>query len=95
MEETKTYEEFKQKVTEQPFYGSDEEAYIDDDDEDGEDGQYEDDRDDFSLSDTGAQEFVEDIEIDDLDDDEDERDRKFFGDDLYTIMSSVPEEEEE
>ena len=76
MEETKTYEEFKEKVMEQPFYGSDEEAYIEDDDQDGEDGQYEDDRDDFSLSDTGAQEheFCEDIEIDDLDDEE-ERER--------------------
>ena len=32
MEETKTYEDFKEKVMEQPFYGSDEEAYIEDDD---------------------------------------------------------------
>ena len=32
MEETKTYEEFKSKVTEPLVYGSDEEAYIDDDD---------------------------------------------------------------
>ena len=98
MEETKTYEEFKEKVMEQPFYGSDEEAYIDDEDEDGEDGQYEnDERDDFSLSDTGAQEFIEDdIEIDELDqDDEEERERQFFGHDQYTIMSSVPEEAEE
>ena len=54
MEETKTYEEFKQKVTEQPFYGSDEEAYIDDEDQDEEDGAYEVDYDDFDLSDTGA-----------------------------------------
>ena len=32
MEETKTYEDFKEKVMGQPFYGSDEEAYIEDDD---------------------------------------------------------------
>ena len=54
MEETKTYEEFKSKVTDQPFYGSDAEAYTDEEG-DGDDGQYGDElRDDFSLSDTGA-----------------------------------------
>jgi len=37
MEETKTYEEFKSKVTDQPFYGSDAEAYTDEDN-DGDDG---------------------------------------------------------
>ena len=37
MEETKTYEEFKSKVTDQPFYGSDAEAYSDDEG-DGDDG---------------------------------------------------------
>ncbi len=42
-------------MTEQPFYGSDEEAYIDDEDDEDGDGHYDDDlRDDFSLSDTGA-----------------------------------------
>lgn len=85
MEETKTYEEFKSKVTEQPFYGSDEEAYIDDEDEDDEDGAYEDFHDDFSLSDTGAPEYANDIDVDllDLDDDdeEEERERQFFGHD--------------
>lgn len=65
MEETKTYEEFKSKVTEQPFYGSDAEAYTDDEqDQAGSDGEAEF-RDDFSLSDTGAQEYVEDVELDD------------------------------
>ena len=57
-------------MTEQPFYGSDAEAYTDDDEDqeevDGEDDEF---RDDFSLSDTGAQEYVEDV---DQDDDEDE-----------------------
>jgi hypothetical protein len=33
LEETKTYEDFKSKITEQPFYGSDEEAYIEDEDD--------------------------------------------------------------
>ena len=32
MEESKTYEEFKSKVTDQPFYGSDAEAYSESDD---------------------------------------------------------------
>ena len=64
MEETKTYEEFKSKVTEQPFYGSDG-AYTDDEQYQAEsDGEAEF-RDDFSLSDTGAQEYVEDVELDD------------------------------
>ncbi len=33
MEETKTYEEFKSKVTNQPFYGSDAEAYSEDEED--------------------------------------------------------------
>ena len=79
MEETKTYEEFKSKVTDQPFYGSDAEAYTDEEG-DGDDGQYGDElRDDFSLSDTGAQEYVEDVDIEDVDingdEDEEERER--------------------
>ena len=54
-------------MTEQPFYGSDEEAYIDDEDDGDDDGHYGDEaRDDFSLSDTGAQEYVEDVDIDDI-----------------------------
>ena len=65
-------------MTEQPFYGSDEEAYIEDEDEGG-DGEYGDDmRDDFSLSDTGAQEYVEDVEIEEVDGDlEDDDDEQF------------------
>jgi len=51
-EERKSYEALKSKVTEQHFYGSDEEAYIDD--QDGEEAYEDDFRDDFSLSDTGA-----------------------------------------
>ena len=51
-EERKSYEALKSKVTEQHFYGSDEEAYIDD--QDGEEVYADDFRDDFSLSDTGA-----------------------------------------
>lgn len=103
MEESKTYEEFKSKVTEQPFYGSDAEAYTDsDNDADGQYGAEDDLRDDFSLSDTGAQggeeeEYCEDIEdemIDEEDGDDDERrERQFFGDEEYTILSKVPEEE--
>ena len=55
MEESKTYEEFKSKVVEQPFYGSDAEAYTDSDDDGNDQYGVEDDlRDDFSLSDTGA-----------------------------------------
>ena len=74
MEESKTYEEFKSKVTEQPFYGSDAEAYSDsDNDADGRYGAEDDLRDDFSLSDTGAQEYCEDIE-DDVIEEEDEGD---------------------
>ena len=97
LEETKTYEEFKSKVTEQPFYGSDAEAYEDDEDEEtGDRGSNEDDylRDDFSLSDTGAQEYVEDmVDIDDDDEFDERRAREFFGDEEYTILSSVPEED--
>ena len=102
MEESKTYEEFKSKVTEQPFYGSDAEAYTDsDNDADGQYGAEDDLRDDFSLSDTGAQneEYCEDIEdevemMDEDGDDDERRERQFFGDEEYTILSKVPEEEE-
>ena len=103
MEETKTYEEFKSKVTEQPFYGSDAEAYSESDG--GGDGGCgygaEDDlRDDFSLSDTGMQgeEYCEDMIEEDIvgeDDDEERRERQFFGDEEYTILSKVEEEEDE
>ena len=75
MEESKTYEEFKSKVTDQPFYGSDAEAYSDSDGDNGQYGVEDDLRDDFSVSDTGAQEYCEDIEDDLVDeinqDDED------------------------
>ena len=104
MEESKTYEEFKSKVTEQPFYGSDAEAYTDsDNDADGQYGAEDDLRDDFSLSDTGAQndeEYCEDIIEDEVEmmdedgDDDERRERQFFGDEEYTILSKVPEEEE-
>ena len=50
------------------------------------------------MSDTGANEYVEDVDIEDVDlnddDDEEQRERQFFGHDEYTIMSSIPEEEE-
>ena len=89
-------------MTEQPFYGSDEEAYIDDDEDADGEGYGDELRDDFSLSDTGAQDYVEDVDIDDVDgdeedggDDEERREREFFGDDEYTILSNVIEEEEE
>lgn len=99
MEETKTYEEFKSKVTEQPFYGSDEEAYIDDDDEDEEDGVYEGNfNDDFDLSETGAPEFPDEtIDIEELFDenDDEERERQFFGHAEYSLMSVAEEEEDE
>ena len=73
MEESKTYEEFKSKVVEQPFYGSDAEAYTDSDDDGNDQYGVEDDlRDDFSLSDTGAQEYCEDIDEEVIDDDDDE-----------------------
>lgn len=56
-------------------------------------------RDDFSLSDTGAQEeYCEDIideEIVDEDGDDERRERQFFGDEEYTILSNVPEEDEQ
>ena len=56
-------------------------------------------RDDFSLSDTGAQEeYCEDIideEIVDEDGDNERRERQFFGDEEYTILSKVPEEDEQ
>lgn len=48
------------------------------------------------MSDTGAQDY-EDDDLEDvaLDEDDEERNRKFFGDEEYTILSSVPEEEVE
>ena len=101
MEESKTYEEFKSKVTDQPFYGSDAEAYTDsDEDANGQYGAEDDLRDDFSLSDTGAQEYCEDIEEEIIDedgdgDDDERRERQFFGDEEYTILSKVEEDEEE
>ena len=59
-------------------------------------------RDDFSLSDTGAQEYCEDIEddlIDEINQDDEEvekqRERQFFGDEEYTILNDVIEEEDE
>ena len=63
-------------MTEQPFYGSDAEAYEEDDDEDDQEGAFDcqDERSDFSLSDTGAQEYVEDVDIDE--DDETEEDKQ-------------------
>lgn len=96
MEESKTYEEFKSKVTDQPFYGSDCEAYSDSDEDNGQYGAEDDLRDDFSLSDTGAQEYCEDIEvelIDEINEDDEEvekqREKEFFGDEDYTILNDV------
>lgn len=53
------------------------------------------------MSDTGANEYVENVDsedndIGDLDDEvvEEKREREFFGDEEYTILSHVPEEPE-
>lgn len=52
------------------------------------------------MSDTGAQEYVEDVDIDEInednvEEDEEARARQFFGDDEYTLLSHIQEEEEE
>lgn len=50
------------------------------------------------MSDTGAQEYVEDVDVDvdEINDelDEHERERAFFGDEEYTILTHIEEEEE-
>lgn len=69
--------------------GSDDEAYADSS-EDAEKGSL---RDDLSFSDD-ADELEEEI-LEDVDEDLEERERAFFGDDDYTLLSRVPEEGEE
>ena len=84
-EEQKEYEFRKSLVQKTDFQGSDDEAYQESEDGDEEEENL---RDDFSLSDEDYE------EIDDNGQDEERRNREFFGDDEYTLLSKVPEDEQ-
>ena len=92
-EESKEYTQRRKEVQQTGFndggQGSDDEAYADSS-EDADKGSL---RDDLSFSDD-ADELEEEI-LEDVDEDLEERERAFFGDDDYTLLSRVPEEEDE
>ncbi len=71
-EERKEFELRKSQLLKTDFDGSDNEPYSASDDENGEEGSL---RDDFSLSEDGDSE------------EEEKRDRAFFGDEEYTMLS--------
>ena len=95
------YEEFKTKVENTQFEGSDDEAYIESEEEGADEEDIDELRDDFSLSNDAYEDFTEDvIDVDEDGEEEGEedaikREREFFGDEDYTLLSKVPEEEEE
>ena len=76
----------KSIVEKTEFQGSDDEAYQESEGADEEDEAL---RDDFSLSENNS-----DYEVIDDEQDEEKRAKAFFGDEDYTLLSKMPEEDQ-